>query len=113
MKVSKYFRGDAAFSIPELYELVEAEGYGYAIRLKGNAVLMQCIQHLLTRPVGRPPKKPVVLYHRVEQPVKTDLEPDQATGCSTAAGGDRMIRQARPEQRSQAGGPGGHRGRIR
>src|SRR5215203_4689194 len=27
-----YFRGDAAFAKPELYELLEAEGYGYAIR---------------------------------------------------------------------------------
>ena len=59
----KYFRGDAAFAIPELYELLEAEGYGYVIRLKGNAVLMKRIGHLLTRPVGRPPKKPIVLYH--------------------------------------------------
>lgn len=62
----KYFRGDAAFAIPELYELLEAKGYGYAIRLKGNAVLMQHIQRLMTRPVGRPPKKPAVLYHRFE-----------------------------------------------
>ena len=61
--VPKYFRGDAAFAIPELYELLEAEGYGYVIRLKGNAVLMKRIGHLLTRPVGRPPKKPIVLYH--------------------------------------------------
>jgi hypothetical protein len=37
--VPKYFRGDAAFAIPELYELLEAEGCGYVIRLKGNAVL--------------------------------------------------------------------------
>jgi hypothetical protein len=65
-QVPKYFRGDAAFAIPELYELLEAEGYGYAIRLKGNAVLMKHIQHLLTRSVGRPPKKPVVLYHGFE-----------------------------------------------
>ena len=61
--VPKYFRGDAAFAIPELYELLEAEGYGYVIRLKGNAVLMKRIGHLLTRPVGRPPQKPIVLYH--------------------------------------------------
>ena len=65
-QVPKYFRGDAAFSIPKLYELLEAEGYGYAIRLKGNAVLMKRIEHLMTRPVGRPPKKPVVRYHGFE-----------------------------------------------
>lgn len=64
--VKKYFRGDAAFALPELYELLEAEVYGYVIRLRANAVLMQRIAQLLTRPVGRPPKKPVVLYHSFE-----------------------------------------------
>ena len=34
--VKKFFRGDAAFAIPELYMFLEAEGYGYAIRLKSN-----------------------------------------------------------------------------
>src|ERR671929_2240814 len=53
-----YFRGDAAFAKPELYELLEAEGMGYAIRLPANPVLQERISHLLTRPVGRPPKKP-------------------------------------------------------
>src|SRR3954453_1846560 len=55
-----YFRGDAAFAKPEIYELLEAEGIGYAIRLPANAVLQERIAHLLTRPVGRPPKKPQV-----------------------------------------------------
>ena len=49
-----YFRGDAAFAKPELYELLEAEGIGYAIRLPANSVLQERIGHLLTRP-GRPP----------------------------------------------------------
>ena len=31
-----YFRGDAAFAKPELYELLEAEDIGYAIRLPAN-----------------------------------------------------------------------------
>jgi hypothetical protein len=57
-----YFRGDAAFAKPELYERLEAEGYGYAIRLPANAVLQERIGHLLTRPVGRPPKKPQVFF---------------------------------------------------
>ena len=57
-----YFRGDAAFAKPELYELLEAEGIGYAIRLPANQVLQGRIGHLLTRPVGRPPKKPLVSY---------------------------------------------------
>jgi hypothetical protein len=63
LDIRKYFRGDAAFAIPELYVFLEAERYFYAIRLKSNAVLERNIQHLLTRPVGRPPKKPVVRYH--------------------------------------------------
>ena len=57
-----YFRGDAAFAKPELYELLEAEGMGYAIRLPANCVLQERIGHLLTRPVGRPPKKPQVSF---------------------------------------------------
>ncbi len=57
-----YFRGDAGFAKPELYELLEAEGIGYAIRLPANAVLQERIAHLLTRPVGRPPKKPQVFF---------------------------------------------------
>ncbi len=32
--VPKFFRGDAAFAIPELYDVLEAEGYEYVIRLK-------------------------------------------------------------------------------
>jgi hypothetical protein len=50
-----YFRGDAAFANPEIYEFLEAEGYGYTIRLPANNVLQGKIGHLLSRPVGRPP----------------------------------------------------------
>src|SRR3712207_4471283 len=56
-----YFRGDA-FAKPELYELLEAEGIGYAIRLPANSVLQERIGHLLTRPVGRPPRRPQVFF---------------------------------------------------
>ena len=44
-----WFRGDAAFAKPELYELLEAEGIGYAIRMPANTVLQERIGHLLTR----------------------------------------------------------------
>ena len=57
-----YFRGDAAFAKPELYELLEVEDISYAIRLPANAVLQERIGHLLTRPVGRPPRKPQVFH---------------------------------------------------
>ena len=50
-----YFRGDAAFANPEMYEFLEAEGIGYAIRLPANRVLQDRIGYLLKRPVGRPP----------------------------------------------------------
>ena len=61
--IPKFFRGDAGFADPDVYNYLEAEGYLYAIRLKGNQVLQDNIDHLLTRPVGRPPKKPIILYH--------------------------------------------------
>jgi len=66
LDVPKFFRGDAAFAIPELYELLEAEGCRYAIHLKANPILERHIAHLLTRPVGRPPKKPQRFYHSFE-----------------------------------------------
>ena len=50
-----YFRGDAAFANPDVYELLEVEGMGYAIRLPSNRVLQEKIGYLLKRPVGRPP----------------------------------------------------------
>jgi hypothetical protein len=60
--IPKFFRGDAAFARPALYRLLEQEGYQYAIRIPANDVLEREIVHLLTRPVGRPPQKPIVLY---------------------------------------------------
>ena len=59
----KYLRADAAFASPEVYQYLEQEGFLYAIRLPANAVLHREIEHLLTRPVGRPPKKPIICYH--------------------------------------------------
>ena len=56
--VDLYFRADAAFAKPEIYELLEAEGIRYAIRLTGQC--RSCsdrIGHLLKRPVGRPPRR--------------------------------------------------------
>jgi hypothetical protein len=49
-----YFRGDAAFANPEIYEFLEAERIGYAIRVPANRVLQDKIGYLLKRPVGRP-----------------------------------------------------------
>jgi hypothetical protein len=60
--IPRYFRADAAFANPELYEYLEAEGSEYAIRLPGNDALLRDIEPLLTRPVGRPSNAPVVWY---------------------------------------------------
>jgi hypothetical protein len=50
-----YFRGDAGFANPEVYEFLEAKGASYTIRLPANQVLQNRIGYLLRRPVGRPP----------------------------------------------------------
>ena len=60
--VRKYFRGDAAFAKPDIYEYLEEKGFLYAIRLPANEVLQAEIEHLLTRPVGRPPRKPIAWF---------------------------------------------------
>ena len=49
-----YFRADAGFANPDVYEYLEAEGIKYAIRLPANRVLQERIGYLLKRPVGRP-----------------------------------------------------------
>ena len=57
-KVSRiYFRADAGFANPEVYEFLEAEGIKYAIRLPANRILQDRIGYLLKRPVGRPPNE--------------------------------------------------------
>ena len=64
--IRRFFRADAAFARPEVYEFLEAEQFAYAIRLPANKVLQRATAHLLTRPVGRPSRKPKVLYHSFE-----------------------------------------------
>ena len=61
-KLKRYFRADAAFASPDVYDFLEAEEFLYAIRLPTNRLLQQSIVHLLRRPVGRPPKE-VRRYH--------------------------------------------------
>ncbi len=63
LDIRRFFRGDAAFARPELYEYLEAEGYLYAIRLPANQVLQREVETLLTRPVGRPSNKAVVWHY--------------------------------------------------
>src|SRR6202045_2775174 len=49
-----YFRADAGFANPEVYEYLESEGIEYAIRLPANRILQERIGYLLKRPAGRP-----------------------------------------------------------
>ena len=71
LDIPKFFRGDAAFANPALYRLLEEENYRYVIRLKANAVLEREIEHLLTRPVGRPSHRPKVFYHSFQYQAKS------------------------------------------
>jgi hypothetical protein len=52
-----YFRADAAFAMPGVYEFLEAERIKYEIRLPANQILQARIGYLLKRPVGRPPNE--------------------------------------------------------
>lgn len=49
------FRADAAFAIPALFDLLEAESWDYAIRIKGNPKLHEQVSWLTRRRPGRPP----------------------------------------------------------
>ena len=75
LDIPKFFRGDAAFANPALYRVLEEAGYRYAIRLKVNAVLERKIEHLLTRPVGRPSHRPKVFYHSLQYQAKSWQQP--------------------------------------
>ena len=57
-----FVRADAAFAKPEVYENLEERRVLYSIRLPSNEVLQWEIAPLLRRPVGRPPKKPIIWY---------------------------------------------------
>jgi len=63
LDISRFFRGDAAFARPGVYEFLEFEHFLYVIRLPANAVLYREVEPFLTRPVGRPSNRPVVWYH--------------------------------------------------
>ena len=56
------FRADAAFAIPALFDLLETEGWDYAIRIKSNPKLYEQIGWLLKRRPGQPPNHIVREY---------------------------------------------------
>ena len=57
------FWGDAAYAKPELYEYLEEEKIGYAIRLPFNEVIHNQIQSFLERPDEWLFGEPIVSYH--------------------------------------------------
>ena len=73
----RYFRGDAAFASPDIYEFLEAEGFLYAIRLPRHPILQESIGHLLTRPVGRR-RDPKVVVSSEDQGQKESNSGDRA-----------------------------------
>ena len=76
-KVSRiYFRADAGFANPDVYEFLEGERIKYAIRLPANRVLQDRIGYLLKRPVGRPPNKCV--GSMPISPIKREAGPSRA-----------------------------------
>ena len=80
-KVSRiYFRADAAFAMPGVYEFLEAERIKYAIRLPANQILQHRIGYLLKRPVGRPPTRcvgsmPISPIRREAGPIRAGSSP--------------------------------------
>ncbi len=59
-----WFRGDAAFALPDVYEYCEKERITYFIRLPMNETLRKIMEpEITTRPVGRPPKSGVKVQH--------------------------------------------------
>lgn len=60
--IRRRFRGDAAFALPALFDELEAEGWDYAVRIKGNSKLHAQIDWLTKRRPGRPPNHVVRHY---------------------------------------------------
>jgi len=61
-KLRRYFRADAAFAKPEIYEALEERGVNYVIRIPANKNLELEIADILFRPAGRPSAKPLGRY---------------------------------------------------
>jgi hypothetical protein len=102
-----YFRGDAAFAKPELYELLEAEGIGYAIRLPANPVLQARIGHLLTRPVGRPAEEAAGVPRQLQLPGQSWTRPAAVGGQGRVAPGRALpagrLHRHQPDPTGRAG----------
>ena len=103
----RYFRGDAAFASPDIYEFLEAECFLYAIRLPTNQILQESIGHLLTRPVGRPAEPCAALLRQLQLPGKElgqgPPRGGQGRMASGRTGSPRRIYRHQPEPFCRAG----------
>ena len=59
-------RMDAGFPEATFLDRLEAEGFGYVARLRGNAVLKRLAEPHLRRPPGRPPQEGRTWLHELE-----------------------------------------------
>ena len=59
----KHLRADGAFACPEVYQYLEQEGFGYAIRLPENPVLQRQLEPLVTRPADWGQGQTIVQYY--------------------------------------------------
>jgi hypothetical protein len=99
-----YFRGDAAFAKPEVYEAAEI---GYTIHLPADAVLQERIGHRLTWLVGRPPRKPHVFFASLSCQAQSWTKPRRVVAKGRAASG-RAVRTGRVHsQQLEAAGRAG------
>jgi len=74
-------------------------GFLYAIQLPANDVLQAEIEHLLTRPVGRPPRKPIVWF---------GLQPGQFSAASGPSQKNQTLVASQPiDQTNQDRSEGG------
>ena len=73
--IRRRFRADAAFAIPALFDLLEAEDWDYAIRIKGNPKLHDQIGWLMKRRPGRPPNHVVREYTSFQYRAKSWSKP--------------------------------------
>ena len=90
-KVSRlYFRADAGFASPDVYEFFEGEGIKYAIHIPTNRVLQDRIGYLLKRPVGR--TRTMCGGSTPISPIRPEAGPSR-TGLSPKSSGIRVVAQ--------------------
>ncbi len=89
-KLRRYFRGDAAFASPDIYEYLEAEGFGYAIRLPANSVAPGIRRPPATAPEGTAPDGSPSLLRQL-QLSGWKLDPGAARGGESGMASGRVV----------------------